>query len=233
MDYLEWELERQREALRALLGGGSRDREAIQKDGPERGWTEAEAAGRTGQAAHAAVPGGREAASPAGGAADHPAKRSALRRDGTGRREGTDGGPSNSPVSAWEQALAGEEDAPDRPGGDGPEGEEAPSETPVKPWREGAGPQAAREQEPPEALERAGERRDGGDGGQAAGGTAAKSYITGYRLAKRPPAWAPETGEAGYRGGGLAGAPAEDGVRALSRAVQRDARRYDGGFTIY
>lgn len=26
---------------------------------------------------------------------------------------------------------------------------------------------------------------------------------------------------------------AEDGARALSRAVQRDARRYDGGFTIY
>ena len=28
-------------------------------------------------------------------------------------------------------------------------------------------------------------------------------------------------------------AKAEDGARALSRAVQRDARRYDGGFTIY
>ncbi len=26
---------------------------------------------------------------------------------------------------------------------------------------------------------------------------------------------------------------AEDGAKALSRAVQRDARRYDGGFTIY
>lgn len=29
------------------------------------------------------------------------------------------------------------------------------------------------------------------------------------------------------------GIRAEDGARALSRAVQRDARRYDGGFTIY
>lgn len=34
------------------------------------------------------------------------------------------------------------------------------------------------------------------------------------------------------RGQGV-GTRAEDGARALSRAVQRDARRYDGGFTIY
>ena len=33
--------------------------------------------------------------------------------------------------------------------------------------------------------------------------------------------------------GGAAALRREDGVRALSRAVERDARRYDGGFTIY
>lgn len=36
-----------------------------------------------------------------------------------------------------------------------------------------------------------------------------------------------------WGGGWNAGIRAEDGARALSRAVQRDARRYDGGFTIY
>ena len=34
-------------------------------------------------------------------------------------------------------------------------------------------------------------------------------------------------------GWGTAEARTEDGAKALSRAVQRDARRYDGGFTIY
>ena len=34
-------------------------------------------------------------------------------------------------------------------------------------------------------------------------------------------------------GRGAGAARTEDGARALSRAVQRDARRYDGGFTIY
>ena len=32
---------------------------------------------------------------------------------------------------------------------------------------------------------------------------------------------------------GAAALRAEEGARALSRAVQRDARRYDGGFTVY
>ena len=34
------------------------------------------------------------------------------------------------------------------------------------------------------------------------------------------------------RAGGSPEARAEESARALSRAVQRDARRYDGGFTI-
>jgi len=44
-----------------------------------------------------------------------------------------------------------------------------------------------------------------------------------------------ETGGAGPWGGGRGTAvlQTEDGARALSRAVQRDARRYDGGFYIY
>lgn len=231
MDYLEWELGRQKGALRALLGGEGRDRETLQKDGPERGRPEAETTGRTGQAAPSAVPGGKEAAPPAGREADRPAERKALRRDGTGRREGTDGGPA-LPASAWEQVLTGEEDAPGRPEADGPEGE-SPSKPPAGSQRAETGPQAAREQEAPEVSKHAGGRRDGGSGGKAAGGTAAESCTTGYRLANRRPAWAPEMVEAGYRDGGFAAAPAEDGARALSRAVQRDARRYDGGFTIY
>ena len=40
-------------------------------------------------------------------------------------------------------------------------------------------------------------------------------------------------GAAAWDGLGSAALRTEDGARALSRAVQRDARRYDGGFSIY
>lgn len=44
-----------------------------------------------------------------------------------------------------------------------------------------------------------------------------------------------ETGGTASRGVGREAAPfqAEDGARAVSRAVQRDSRRYDGGFILY
>ncbi|WP_300344315.1 hypothetical protein [uncultured Oscillibacter sp.] len=68
-------------------------------------------------------------------------------------------------------------------------------------------------------------RRGGGGGGTGPGGQ------------EGLPAF-PETGGAGgtvpWGGPGeTAALRAEEGARALSRAVQRDARRYDGGFTIY
>lgn len=233
MNYLEWELERQRGALRALLGGGNR--EDSRKDGSERVWAEPEASDSSaGQAERAGASTGRETGPSAERATDRPAEQSALRRDGTGRREGMDAGEPAGPLSAWEQVLNGTEDAPGRLAGP----EEEPPETPGRPLREGTGPQAAlpgaagerpaagETEETLETLEGAGGRRDGGSAGEA--------FTTGYRLTKGWPAWAPETGETGYRDMGLAAAPAEeDRVRALSRAVQRDARRYDGGFTIY
>ena len=41
-------------------------------------------------------------------------------------------------------------------------------------------------------------------------------------------------GERVYGGGwGSAALREEEGAKALSRAVQRDARRYDGGFSLY
>lgn len=287
MDYLEWELERQRGALRALLGGGSLDGEALRETGPKRQPAGTDAAGGSalgqtvrfdgptraegrqparrsaapagmgagqpaersaafagmeeGQpAGRSAAPAGAEAEQPAEQETDRPMDRFPIRRNGSNRPEGAGGG-SDAPVSAWEQVLAGEMDAPGQPGWDGPE--ELPSETPARPPREGTGPLAAlpgasgeyeRRTWSAEAPERAGVRRAGEPGGVDAAG----AYTTGFRLANRRPAWALETGEpagrAGHRdGGGAAASRAEDSARALSRAVQRDARRYDGGFTIY
>lgn len=237
MDYLEWELERQRGALRALLGGGGReDAGTARKDEARSGPAGMEAKGAGGT--------GRPAAS--GGTGEEPPKtRATVRETGAAPPKGEDGGP-DLPVSAWEQVWREERYAPGQRGWDGPE-EETP-ETPPKPAREGTGLPAAssgkRAGNPParraesaeseRPLGRSGERRTGESGGGAAsgGGTAALGP------ARRRPVWAPEpeetSGGAAFRGsGGDAAPPAEDGARALSRAVQRDARRYDGGFTIY
>lgn len=236
MDYLEWELERQRRALRALLGGGNRDGEALRADGT-KGRLAASGGGE------ADPPAGGEAG-PSAGRAAPPAGRSALRRNGTGRPEGESDEPG-PPESTRERVLTGEGDALGQAGRDEPE-KQAP-ETPAAPPREGTGPQAAlpkasggetaARETAMEAAERAGTRRDGASGGGTAAGAAADAYTAVYRPARRLPPWAPETGEGGtgslYGGFSAAGAAEEDSARALSRAVQRDARRYDGGFTIY
>ena len=101
-----------------------------------------------------------------------------------------------------------------------------------------------------EAAETAAGGRRAGEAGpvslRRSGGAAGGAFI---------PARRDGAGTARLGGGGLDGAPgretrlsrplpwgegwkspalrAEDGARALSKAVQRDARRYDGGFTIY
>lgn len=231
MDYLQWELERQRGALRALLGGG--DNEAPREEEAGGGPAGPEARGK-----NAAGRRGPTGKSGAGGA--YPAVLEAVRGDRSRLPEGEKGAPE-PPVSAWEQVLAGEEGAPGQ--GDRPEGR-AP-ETRRTPPREGTGPSAAlpglyggdlpaRGTESAERFENAGENR----AGEAGGEEASQHYTAAVRLARRRPIWAAEPGEAsggtGFRsGGGTAAAAAEDGARALSRAVQRDARRYDGGFTIY
>lgn len=92
-------------------------------------------------------------------------------------------------------------------------------------------------------------RRGGGaetraEEGSAADGRAASSGWGGRMAVLREPmeeTWMPEETalspeglrrQAGQRGMRSA-AGGETDVRAVSRAVQRDARRYDGGFTIY
>lgn len=99
---------------------------------------------------------------------------------------------------------------------------------------------------------------EAGDDGRSAnlmpgGGDAAGSNVNGGRMTRTDDVRWGKTGVVGSleRGGGAAlseaagretpwsggwgtaGTRAEDDARSLSRAVQRDARRYDGGFTIY
>ena len=129
----------------------------------------------------------------------------------------------------------------------GPAGEGTGSRTALE------GPSGRREAgtgETAEAAETAAGGRRAGEAGPASlrrsGGTAGGVSI---------PVRRDGAGTARLGGGGLDGAPgretrlsrplpwgegwespalrAEDGARALSKAVQRDARRYDGGFTIY
>lgn len=52
---------------------------------------------------------------------------------------------------------------------------------------------------------------------------------------ERGTVWPPDSGFTGWGGTWLSGGSAvgETGVREVSRAIQRDARRYDGGFSIY
>lgn len=255
MDYLEWELERQREALAALLLGGGAER--------------TEEAGR-----------GREAPGEAeldGGGA--PARREAAERARMNRRE------ELTAPSAWEGVLrarregdrrerrdagtaevygaAAAADFPDEGTGvrEGTGEEDSPR------WAVRRAPEAAGSGTVLPAGERFGEADGGtwgpggapGDGGEIAG----RRAFDGQSLAGRPGAVSgggfpalgrrsgsegaemlalpvlretAEGGEAalsGWAGGRGVRTEAEDGARALSRAVQRDARRYDGGFAIY
>lgn len=223
-DYLEWELERQRRALRALLLGGPERRE----DGPEeetRRPAEIEAAGR--DAAGRAGMIRREApAGPGGGEAVRRASRDRPRRER---------GAPESPEGAGRRVPAPEAGALERTAAEGladPGGGER--ETPPLP--KAARPAAPREtaawrEETGETSWKAwgGERTapGGGGGAMAESGAVPPAAGGGARI--------PETGRRGapWERSASAALQAEDAARALSQAVQRDARRYDGGFTIY
>lgn len=257
MDYLGWELERQRAALAALLlGGGRPEEEKRLRDGETRradgdGFTARETAADE-TAGRGENPGAWEALA---------ASQSAVRR-ASRDRSGTPSG-ARTPVSAWERILGAEvkADRVERSGRDG--GPAAPEssgwvlleETMEAPERETG--VWARE---PEALTERGQRKlaretagrrlesseDGtaGDapgmmsGGEPAGDRAAVRGMGRTWAARRGPAERPGEAEAPFGtslwgGRGSAALEAERDARAVSRAVQRDARRYDGGFFIY
>lgn len=252
MDYLGWELERQRAALAALLLGGGETRDHV-RDGARRSGagTPESRAGNSEEALGAWK-------ADLGGAA--------AREAGEGRAAGR-AGTAGTPLSAWEAVLGGAADVPPRTG----EGA----------WtllRGEAGAQAEFLRSPGGYAARRGMRRteagltagaqslsavsagDGmGDGAApleagpgldgAAGDTAAghpglplRVRWGGQRTADTlgrdgPPAVSQVAQEAAMTGpwGGREAAAlrAEDSAKLLSRAVQRDARRYDGGFNIY
>lgn len=239
MDYLGWELERQRAALAALLSGGgeARDGETVREgegrspEGP--GTARGSAGGPDGRYA-----GGRSGATggpeDTGGLGDGaPGAWEAVRIAGADRLPGKTAGP----VSAWEE-IAGVNGPPEQEAGAsagwgqgfrrrGPlSGGTGAQTEPSRPWggyeaesRETPAGDAAKARA--EAAEAAGRNRPGErPAGETGAGGAARQW-------------------SGLRRSDVAGAPAaaplgaEDSARALSRAVQRDARRYDGGFNIY
>lgn len=221
MDYLEWELERQRRALRALLLGGAERRE----DGPEeeirRRPAELETAGR--DAAGRGMIRREAPAGPGGGEAVRRASRDRPRRE-RGAPESPEGAERRVP-EAGALELAAAEGPADPRGGE--------RETPPLPKaaRPAAPREAAWREETGETSWKAwgGERTapGGGGGAMAESGAVPPAAGGGARI--------PETGRRGapWERSASAALQAEDAARALSQAVQRDARRYDGGFTIY
>lgn len=225
MDYFGWELERQRAALRALLLGGGEIR-----DGGVPSETRRSPADRERAAVESppdSDPGSGEI-------------REAARRARQGRlTEG--GGALPAPASAWERISGREAADPGR------EAEDSAQASPGTP-RDMAIPQAARRGGAGrlQAKGSGAERPGTGAPGQPAGGTetadSRESSAWGYgggEAAETNPA-AARRAESGTvwawrrSGGAWYGAlRAEDGAKALSQAVQRDARRYDGGFIIY
>lgn len=273
MDYLGWELERQRSALAALLlgGGKARDGETVRDGTRHSGAGMPEPDTGSGQQA----PGAWEAVRKAGQIRDDGRSRAvktpvsaweavlggealwALRQDD---RERGGAGSAEAPVSAWETILCEEAGIPVNSG----EG----------PWLRRSGGTGAQPEFPRSSVgyaARRGTRRtetdlaaetqggsagsgvDGAEDGaaspepgvnqdRAAGDTAAagrsgqffRIRCGGGSAADTPDQGKPAVGTAPWDGGwGAAALRAEDSAKLLSRAVQRDARRYDGGFNIY
>lgn len=251
MDYAGWELERQRRALAALLlGGGAEEAERdADRRSPETAWERAGAAGQT-----AAGTPGRYAVRPGG-----PEGRGTLREDpgDPGARK------PETPTSAWERVLeasAGRDRTADAPPGVGTAlGEDAPGasdrETEARAaarggYRQEAGrdPEDLLRREAGDEAARALQRtlvpaengadpllRGGGfpEAGGARRGTGG-DWVPVSRGAGPAAGLSPAGGTVPPWGGpGEAALRGEDSARAVSLAVQRDARRYDGGFVIY
>lgn len=239
MDYLSWELERQRDALRALLGGGeARDGKAApegERRSPAEPWAaERHAAGRAGRYAG----GGDNTADPDSGA---PGAWEAVQ----GAREGSPGAEEGGGFHAGEGARV---HALSR--GKGPQRRTAADGAAAlrEAAREGTGPRTSRPggsaaapgapaalgaeaMEP--AAEHAGETGFGEDAAKGSGGWK-DAGSAAARAQRGTPAWGlSRSGRGGPWGGVSAALQAEDGAKALSLAVQRDARRYDGGFGLY
>lgn len=215
MDYLGWELERQWSALRALLPGGGEDREGGRRPSGPRPAAEA-AAGRAGR-----IPPDAPEDAPAPGAWE------AVRVARTGRLPRGNGGPSGGGARGWEEEPGPSE----RSGGKWPEGAlgaapraegEIAFPPSLRPGREGDFPAAG-------SAAGGGPEETGPAGGR--GGAVLEFYDAGGRFFPGGADGAARRG--GPWGGGAAALRAEEDAVALSRAVQRDARRYDGGFNIY
>lgn len=69
----------------------------------------------------------------------------------------------------------------------------------------------------------------------AAPGRTRRELVTRDAAGEWGTVWSPDSGFTGWGGTWPTGSSAvgESGVREVSRAIQRDARRYDGGFSIY
>lgn len=292
MDYLGWELERQRAALWALLGGGEPEGEAaedhsVREGEPSPGGTRRSPAGPGTARKRGSGKTGRyaEGRGEAGGALmGAPGAREMVREADWTALEGESDGPEPPESGALQRGEAGspargmrnaETSVPAVP-------RRKPAEEVWGTSRIGTGGaaklrtfsggrgdgRADRETaegiaaEAKQASGAAGERRAGEDpaggdpamkaggaphpGERADGGESARNAFAAIRRER--------TGGAPFTRDGLTGAAdrqgrmfralpwsgresavlqAEGGARALSRAVQRDARRYDGGFTIY
>lgn len=260
MDYLGWELERQRAALAALLlGGGGPENGETARDGAPRGLEEAlegPAAARRG----AGTPGRY-----AQGSGEAPGAWEAVRAARQDRA--AEAGTGETPVSAWEAVLGEAAGVPAGFGGGTRVrlGEGTGVQTEFLRSSGGYGARrGARRRETGQAAETrglpAGNGESGaGDGAVPSGAESGGDAAAGSRAAgrskralgaprgggyasdapglNRGPAALQGTGRTAgndpWGSWGGAALRAEDSAKALSKAVQRDARRYDGGFTIY
>lgn len=281
MDYLGWELERQRAALAALLlgGGKAQDGEPLRD---EAWWSGTGTLGRYAESpedslgAWKAFLGGEAAWTvrqdrEAGGAGTAETPTSAWEAVLSGvaawaARQGRKTGGAGMPASTWEAVLGGEAGVPASSG----EGAWAPlsGETGAQPnFRRSSGEYAARRgtrtteaglaagtqglpagsagvgaRDGAAPLE-AGSGRDGAARGTAVGhpGRSLRLRRGGGRtadtLGRDGPTVFQGTEKAAatspWGGWETAALRAEDSAKLLSRAVQRDARRYDGGFNIF
>lgn len=253
MDYPAWELERQRRALAALLsGGGEREEDRRERRRRDGGADARRQGGETGD-------GGTESGGETGDASV-PGAWEAVRKASRDRASGS--GEAARPWSVWERIQdaesggapaewgrsgedAGEMAAADRGRADGPEAEESPGgrkgrRAPEKGRREAPGDRSFEAAEAAEFADRGGGEAfpgwgNGGDWKVPGKRTDWGGAVAGRTARRRGGGLTGTADGTGFWGGGWGSAALreEEGAKALSRAVQRDARRYDGGFSLY